>query len=168
MGCFLSDPWLAEIGLMNPMVLCALPAWEYKQFLREHFMYRHKSLLLPIKCITLKLPPKNILVNCEKLLQIENEIFFSKVSNIFAFQVFNLGHLEGFMFCIIFPALNVVICLFLMFTCPVLRWWSSSTCCFQCGVKMKLKVTGKPQKTISYCNTSSVLVLRVLSTKTDH
>lgn len=164
MGCFLSDSWLAAIGLMNPTVLCALPAWEYKQFLHEHFMYRHKSLFLPIKCITLKLLPKNILANCEKLLQIQNEITFSKISKMFFFQVFNLVHHGGFMFCIVFPTLCVVICLFLMFP----RGWSSSTCCFHYGVKVKPKVTGEPQKTISCCITSSVLVLRVLSIKTDH
>lgn len=128
MGCFLSDPWLAAIGLMNAMVLCALPAWEYKQFLCEHFMYRQKSLFLRSKCVTLKLLPKNILVNCEKLLQIQNKITFSKISNILSLQVFNSVHHGGFMFCIIFPALYVVICLFLKFTCLVLRWWSSSTC----------------------------------------
>lgn len=168
MGCFLSDPWLAAIGLMNPMVLCALPAWEYKQFLCEHFMYRHKSRFLPIKCTTLKLLPKNILVSCEKLLQVQTEITFSKISNLLSFQVFDLVHHGGSMFCIIFPTLYAVICLFLMFTCLVLRWLSSSSCFFHCGVKVKLKVTGEPQKTIRCCSTSSVLVLHVFSIKTDH
>lgn len=168
MGCFLSDPWLAAIGLMNPMVLCALSAWEYKQFLCEHFMYRHKSRFLPIKCRTLKLLPNNILVSCEKLLQIQNEITFSKTSNIFSFHVFNLVHHGGFMFCIIFPALHVVICLFLMLLCLVLSRWCFCSCCFHCVVKVKLKVTGEPQKTIKCCSILFVLVLPVLSIKTDH
>ena len=147
MGFFLSDPWLAAIGLMNPMVFCALAAWKHKQFLREHFMYRHKGQFMPIlKHRTLKFLSKNMLVNCEKLLQVRNKITSPKISTIFPLQFFNEDHHWGFRLYIIFSTLYSAICLFLMFICLILRWWSSSSCFFHCGVKVKLNATGESQK----------------------
>lgn len=99
MGCFLSHPWVAAVGLMNSMVLCAPAVWKHKQFLYEHFIYRCIGRFLPILMhITLKWLSKNILVNYEKLLQIWTEITSPKISNIFPLQVFNWVHHWGFMF----------------------------------------------------------------------
>lgn len=112
MGCFLSHPWLSTIGLMNPVILFALAAWKQKQFLCEHFMQRSKGQFLPILMhITSKLLSRTILVNCLKLLQIQNEITSFKMSNIFRrfltkFTIETSCFTSFFLLCVVWSAFS--------------------------------------------------------------